>query len=219
MNVARTSCTNISRTTTTTMFTTAITTSANSSPHSPPSPRELAFPHCGEKRLVSPPPQSLLAGLGPGHWIEAGDDRQAGAFILRGPAVDENPPLPPTPDDAAAGDCRTEGRLELQPPDPGESVASMARRLEDDGMLYLPGLLKPGRVAALRATMDSTATDPGNPVDSGIGTKGWLKAKESGTPFYDKDKGVMSWWNRDPDALSVRGKIWPTLRDLAQHFD
>ena len=98
--------------------------------------------------------------------------------------------------------------LELRPPTPGETPSDAARRLDQDGFLYLPGVLEAGEVATLRQQIVETATDPAHPIDSGIGTLGHSQAEgvarlagEAPPPF---ETGVMSWWARagaaDPAA-------------------
>ena len=152
--------------------------------------RLLHFPHCGEKRQVGSPPWSLLDQL-PGHWYENGGDRHAGAYVLCGPEMDAPTPAPRWPatltpgreaaQESGGGATVSEGLLALVEPSAGESVASMARRLEDDGLLYLPNVLNQAQVARLRAAMDRTETDRRNPVDSGIGTLGHENARAAGT--------------------------------------
>ena len=172
-------------------------------------------------RTVHPLPAEYLKGLGPGHWVERvpeGEEHQyrgsaaASAFVLRGPSVDRGlfPEAAPTPDPHRKDDaptpteCVSEGPLELLPMRlPHDSIADMARTLEDDGLLYLPDVLRPELIARLREDFDRTPTDVHNPIDSGIGTPSneEHRAKmlaEGQDPGWNGNKGVMSLWNRMP---------------------
>ena len=173
----------------------------------------MRFPHCGEVRQVHPIPQELLdRSLGPGHGTVTVGDRMGGAFALRGPSVvaeteEEQPPPEAAPD----APLRVDGPLALQPPATGEAVGDLARRREDDGLRYLPGALTPEQVASLIQAMDAAKTDPGNPVDSGIGTlaanRAIAAAEAAGeAPDWNwtGNKGVMSWWNRFPDGQMLQ---------------
>ena len=173
----------------------------------------MRFPHCGEVRQVHPIPQELLdRSLGPGHGTVTVGDRIGGAFALRGPSVvAETEEEQPTPEAAPDAPLRVDGPLALQPPATGEAVGDLARRLEDDGLLYLPGALTPEQVASLIQAMDAAKTDPGNPVDSGIGTlaanRAIAAAEAAGeAPDWNwtGNKGVMSWWNRFPDGQMLQ---------------
>ena len=186
-----------------------------------PDPVTIRFPHCGEMRTVHPLPTEYLKGLGPGHWVERvpeGEEHQyrgsaaASAFVLRGPSVDRGlfQEAVPTPDPHRKDDaptpteCVSEGPLELRPMRlPHDSIADMARTLEDDGLLYLPDVLRPELIARLREDFDRTPTDVNNPIDSGIGTPSneEHRAKmlaEGQDPGWNGNKGVMSLWNRMP---------------------
>ena len=79
--------------------------------------------------------------------------RSAGSYELRPPptAAAEPPPIPSFP--PSEGPLPLAGPLELKAPAEGESVAEMARRLEDDGLLYLPAALSPEQTASLRAAI------------------------------------------------------------------
>jgi hypothetical protein len=167
--------------------------------------RWIRFPHCGEVRAVRSPPRAVLdAGLGPGHRAElvaSEDPRLSGAYVLRGLSIDERAELPGFP--PAQGPLPLGGPLQLRAPSATETAAELARRLEDDGLLYLPGALSPEQVASLRAAIGRTATDPRNPVDSGRGTPAAVEAlaaaQANGTEpgwGHAGNKGIMSWWNR-----------------------
>ena len=132
--------------------------------------------------------------------------RSAGSYELRPPptAAAEPPPLPSFP----PSEGPLAGPLELKAPAEGESVAEMARRLEDDGLLYLPAALSPEQTASLRAAIRAAETDKENPVDSGVGTPRAVAVlaeaqAEGTTPEWQVtgNKGVMSLWNRTPEAL------------------
>ena len=134
--------------------------------------------------------------------------RSAGSYELRPPptAAAEPPPLPSFP--PSEGPLPLAGPLELKAPAEGESVAEMARRLEDDGLLYLPAALSPEQTASLRAAIRAAETDKENPVDSGVGTPRAVAVlaeaqAEGTTPEWQVtgNKGVMSLWNRTPEAL------------------
>eukprot|EP01046_Picozoa_sp_COSAG06_P054671 COSAG06_NODE_9811_length_1810_cov_59.270299_2_plen_233_part_00 len=176
----------------------------------------MRFPHCGEERTVAAPPASLLDNLPAGHFIEVTqEDSLSGsaarsAFILRGPAVDASE-APPAAVDAAPGSGGTvsAGPLELKPPQPGETVADLARRLEDDGLLFLPGALSTEQIQRLKEDFDRTPTDPHNPVDSGQGTPSHeaMVAKaiaEGKDPGWIGNKGVMSLWNRESSGRHLQ---------------
>ena len=174
----------------------------------------MRFPHCGEERTVAAPPASLLDNLPAGHTIEVAQEDTASrsAFILRGPAVDasEAPPAAVESDAApGSGGTVSAGPLELKPPQPGETVADLARRLEDDGLLFLPDALSPEQIQRLKEDFDRTPTDPQNPVDSGQGTPSHeaMVAKaiaEGEDPGWIGNKGVMSLWNRESSGRHLQ---------------
>ncbi len=172
----------------------------------------IRFPHCGEQRLVTKPPASLLHNLPAEYSFELSPtDSVPGsaarpAFVLCGPSSNQSgaPEHPPSPSGTVSA-----GPLELRPPHPGETVSQMGRRLEDDGLLYLPNALSLAQIEQLKADFDNTSTDPANPVDSGQGTPAHeaMVAKavaEGRDPGYLGNKGVMSFWNRDSSGRNLQ---------------
>ena len=122
-------------------------------------PVHIRFPHCGEQRLVRAPPASLLRNL-PGYTIEVAPEvstRQC--FVLRGPSTRAAVEDSQSPRGTAqpAGGTVSAGPLELRAPQPGETVSQLARRLEDDGLLYLPNALSLSQIEQLKASCCSMA--------------------------------------------------------------
>ena len=199
-------------------------------------PQVVHFGHCGEHRDVSPPP-TLLDQLGPGHHLVGVGDRPwipgSGAkvpFELRGPRAHERefaatsvpPELAATWSDGKGVDAVSVGPLDLRPPAAGATPADLARQLDEDGLLYLPGVLAPEAAARLRGWMDATPCDPANPIDSGPGIAAFEQrleeARAAGDPKPYGEVEVMSFWNRaepevagPPDAHLQLIDLEPTI--------
>lgn len=175
----------------------------------------IRFPHCGEQRLVSPPcSASLLGNLSAEYAIVTSPSDSVPGSAARPAFVLQGPPLNPgrkksLESELGAGSAVSAGPLKLRAPGPGETVSDLARRLEDDGLLYLPKALSLVQIEQLKADFDNTPTDPMNPVDSGQGTPAHEKmvadaVAEGRDPGYVGNKGVMSFWNRDTSGRNLQ---------------
>lgn len=177
----------------------------------------IRFPHCGEQRRVSAPPVSVLSNLPAGYTLEVSPvDSVPGSaarppFALRGPSVgvEVTSPQEYGAEPSHVAGTVSAGPLVLRPQQPGESISELSRRLEDDGLLYIPNALSFAQVEQLKADFDNISTDPMNPVDSGQGTPTHEAAvtkaiAEGQDPGYLGNKGVMSFWNRDRSGRNLQ---------------